>query len=112
MAKESKALHKLWKRRLTNWELSQQSGIAWCRANGIPYPTFSYWKKKLEKSQESIEPITADSFIEIEETATNQSPGIEIEIQGAIIRIRKDFDLEALHRCCHVLRRQDAISAR
>ena len=111
MAKENKALHKLWKRRLTNWESSQQSGIAWCRANSIPYPTFSYWKKRLAKPKESVGPVVIDSFIEIKETAPDQSPGIEIEIQGAIIRIHKDFDSEALLRCCHVLRRQDAISA-
>jgi len=112
MRKENKALKQLWKERLKNWELPQQSALAWCRQNDISYQSFKYWKRKLSSPQESSEPIMADSFIEITEKEADQGSGIEIEIEGMFIRLCKDFDSDALNRCCRALRGNHAVITR
>jgi hypothetical protein len=94
-----------WQIKLEQWHASSLTGMAWCREQNINYNVFLYWRRKLENK--TIEQNKIDSqpnqFVELVEPSKNTS-GIEIEYQGAVFRLSKDFDGTTFQRCFQLLR--------
>jgi hypothetical protein len=88
-----------WKEMLQEWHLSGLSGAAWCKEKGVAYIQFLYWRRRLEPSS-SPKP-KFNPFIELEEESNDT--WIEISLEGAHIRISKNFDRGALLFCLKVL---------
>lgn len=95
-----------WKIKLEQWRASGLSGSAWCRNHGISYYVFQYWRKKLEtkKSEHKQSFSPPAQFIELIEQPSKNFTGIEIECQGAILRLSKEFDGTTFQRCIQLLR--------
>jgi hypothetical protein len=87
-----------WQERITEWRSSGLSRAAWCRHQGIAYPTFLYWDKKLREQL----PIAA--FVEIPEELTSD-PGFTLECQGVLVRLTGHYNPEQLMGCLHLLKR-------
>lgn len=87
-----------WTARMEGWKRSGLSGAAWRRKEDVTYCQFLYWKKRLLD-----EPVQkTQSFIEIEDGV--DASGIEILIEGFLIRVSKDFDSATLSMCIRILR--------
>jgi hypothetical protein len=86
---------------LEQWKLSGKKAKQWCREQGITYSTFSSWENA-GKIINSIKTI-ADSFVEIQEESSNKT-GIELDVQGVLIRVSKNFDVATLQKCLLLLK--------
>jgi hypothetical protein len=95
-----------WEIKIDQWRASGLGAMDWCRTNGIPYQTFHYWRKKLgNKPSLSHDKAASQSphFVELVESSKNTT-GIEIQYQGFILRLSKDFDSTTFQRCIQLLR--------
>ena len=92
-------LKETWKHKLTEWEDSGLSGAEWCREQNITYCIFLYWKKKL-----GISKATPQHFLELIDHP-KEAAGIEIEFQGFLIRLSRNFDEQTFQRCTQILKR-------
>jgi hypothetical protein len=92
-----------WKRKIEECGRSGKSMRAWCLENNIVYPTFLAWRTKFRKMPKPFNQENLNSFIEIPE-ANNPTNTIEIEWNGAKIRVTKDFDLCFLKQCLQLIR--------
>ena len=86
-----------WRERFEEWRVSGLSAAAWCRNNNIPYPTFCYWKKRLEKTC-----FLPTQFAEVPPESSEK--GLAIEYRGFKIVLLPDFDADTLLRCLEALR--------
>jgi len=66
MARQVKK-HNLWEQRLQEWQESKLSGMKWCKEKNIAYPTFRYWKSKLQSRVQEV------SFEELKDPPLLQS---------------------------------------
>jgi hypothetical protein len=89
-----------WKEMLQEWHFSGLSGAAWCKEKGVAYIQFLYWRKRLEPRSLPEQPKPSP-FIELPEESTDT--WIEISLEGAKIKISKNFDRGALLFCLKVL---------
>ena len=89
-------LYEEWKRLLSEWEDSGQSGAAWSRLKQIPYHRFIYWKKRLLGVGGDN---TAGAFVEL----SGSSP-IRIEMNGISVNVEGDFDPYLLSKVIRTLR--------
>jgi hypothetical protein len=90
---------------IEQYQASGLSAMAWCRDNQVNYQVFLYWRKKInhsESNQDKLVPSSAQ-FVEVLEISKH-STGIEIECQGATLRLSKDFDSTTFQRCIQLLR--------
>jgi hypothetical protein len=85
-----------WTDKIQQWKDSGLSGAAWCRENDVVYSQFLYRKERVAQQ-------TPESFVELRDPQSDES-GIEIEIQGIVVRLAKDFDAQALLCCLKLLR--------
>ena len=86
-----------WKEKVLNQEASGLSIKRWCRENGESAYIFHYWKSKLFQKE-----LTQDSFIEIknnEPLKRSEESGVQIEYEGFLLHLEKDFDSFSLVRC-------------
>lgn len=102
----SSIIRKNWEIKLTQWRTRGLSGTAWSREMGIPYHRFLYWKKRISlltsDSEQCLSALSA--FVGVNKPSKLIS-GVTIELNGAKIILTKDFDIETLELCLHVLRR-------
>lgn len=87
-----------WKQALQEWRSSSLSGAAWCKEKGIPYAQFLYWRRRLELN--IFPKPKPPSFVELAEEPTDT--WIEISLEGAKIKISKNFDRGALLFCLRI----------
>ena len=85
-----------WADKIQRWKESGLSGAAWCRENDVVYSQFLYRKERATQQ-------APGAFMELRDPQSDES-GIEIEIQGATIRLAKSFDAAALLCCLKLLR--------
>lgn len=111
-----------------NWELERrwreliedQNGsgltvVAFCKERGVPASSFHYWRRELkrrdaERTTDVIRPRKQrelSDFVPVHVMADARD-GVEIDLAGAVVRVRRGFDEEALSRVIHVLRREDS----
>lgn len=84
-----------WQERLRQWKISGKSGSKWAKEKQIPYPTFCYWRAKLNLS-------LSKPFVEMIDISKS-GQGLLLEWQGIAIRLSNDFDVHALKRFLQVL---------
>lgn len=84
--------------KLEQWKHSGQNGAFWCREQNIQYCVFLYWKKKLNTTEQG-----PPNFLELV-ASSRVATGIEIEFQGVLVRLAKDFDEKTFQRCALLLR--------
>lgn len=89
-----------WEILIDDWQKSYLSGAEWCRQQGLDYFQFYYWKKHFGKVP--VKNLNPSPFIEISEELP--STGIEIICRDVTIRLTKNFDPQALHRCLQLVR--------
>lgn len=82
-----------WSELIQNQKSSSKSAREWCRDQGISYQSFLNWRKRLSQKEE-----TNPSFVEVVEEIW-----IEIHLEGATIKITKNFDRGALLFCLRLL---------
>lgn len=97
---ERRQIKEKWIAQLEDWKKSGLNGAAWCRARGVKYDRFIHWRKRLSKR--TGQHLSAESFVELAEIS--YSSGIEIVLNGISIRLSKNFDSIALHRCLRALK--------
>lgn len=44
----------IWQQRITDWQASGLSGMAYCKQQSLTYCRFVYWRKKLTHSEPAI----------------------------------------------------------
>ncbi len=83
---------------------------AFCKKRQVSASSFQYWKRELkrrdgERLAGSVRPRKRRVFGDfVPVTVATTEAAIEIEVAGAIVRVRRGFDEEALARTLHVLR--------
>ena len=87
-------LKQKWSEIIEQQKSSGKSVLEWCRIQNICYQSFLNWRKRLSQSEEKN-----PSFIEMIEEST----WIEIHLEGAKIKITKNFDRGALLFCLRLL---------
>jgi hypothetical protein len=93
-----KDLRENWERYLEQWKASGLTGSEWCRENNLTYCVFLYWKKKLNSSH---------PFVELKDSSTVSE--IEVEFQGFLIRLSKNFDEQTFQKCVQTLKRTSCL---
>jgi hypothetical protein len=83
-----------WSEIIENQKSSSKTAREWCKDQEISYQSFIHWRKRLSQCEEKKTP-----FIEMAEEST----WIEIHLEGATIRITKNFDRGALLFCLRLL---------
>jgi hypothetical protein len=107
MPVENQSLKTLWVKRLEEWKSSGLSTKQWCRDNGIPKPTFYYWRHKLIPSNKppavKLHLASQHKFVELLDPEPTAS-GISIECRGLTVQLAKGFHPESLMSCLQILR--------
>lgn len=85
-----------WEKKLAAWQASGASGTSWCRKHKIAYHVFCYWKWKLRNRQKDL--VKEKAFVELIDSEENGG-SIEVEYQGVIVRLSRDFDANLFKRC-------------
>ena len=91
-----------WKQLVEDWKSSGEVAKYWCKKHNIPYVSFINWRRRLDNFSPIKEEGTS-SFIEIVEKE-KKSNSIEIEFQGFIVRLEKDFDEAVARKCLKLLK--------
>lgn len=111
MPAENQTLKTQWMHRLEQWRSSGLSVKRWCRENGIPKPTFYYWRHKLNPASSKL-PATPPSklpatiknkFVELIDCDLSTS-GVSIEYCDMTVHLSKDFHRDSLISCLQTLR--------
>lgn len=80
-SRSAKAQH--WERQIDAWQASGQSQQAFCEANNLNYPCFSYWLRKFrDKGAVSEKPRKPSGFVPI--VAASPSSGLTIQLPNGI----------------------------
>lgn len=118
MAKGSRRdveLERRWRELIEDQNGSGLTVVAFCKERGVPASSFHYWKRELkrrdaERTTDVIRPrkrVELSDFVPVHVMAEARD-GIEIDLAGVVVRVRRGFDEEALARVIHVLRREDS----
>lgn len=86
-----------WSARLSAWDISGKSALAWCRDNDISYDQFKYWQKKLRQAGAQKKP---GQFVPLKIAAT----ALRIECNGIYLHVSSGFDPALLSQVVSVLR--------
>lgn len=89
-----------WRSRIESWRGSGDSGAGWCRANGVSYQSFIYWKRKF--SMDMASGGGATGFVELD--SPEPGSGVELDVAGVRIHVRGDFDGAAFVKAVALLR--------
>ena len=89
-----------WIKIIQDWEKSGKVAKHWCEKNKIPYVSFITWRKKIKETTSTKEVPSFVEVVDIEERASI----IEIEHQGFILRLEKNFDEIAAKKCLKLLK--------
>jgi len=89
-----------WIKIIQDWEKSGEVAKYWCEKSKVPYVSFITWRKKIKEATSMKE---VPSFIEVVDKAEKSSV-IEIEHQGFILRLEKNFDEIAAKKCLKLLK--------
>lgn len=91
-----------WSEKIKSQMLSGKNAVQWCREQDIPYSTFAYWRKRLQKNNPS-QNSKSSQFIELPQESS--TAWVEITLPGAKIIISKEVNLDALLFCLQLLGR-------
>lgn len=108
------ALERWWWGLIEEQKGSGLSVVAFCEERGVPASSFHYWKRELRRRDEerttggirSRKRVQLGDFVPVHVMAEARD-GIEIDLAGAVVRVRRGFDEGVLARVIHVLRRED-----
>ena len=89
-----------WIKIIQDWEKSGEIAKYWCEKYNVPYVSFITWRKKIKEATSMKE---GTSFIEIVDKEEN-SCTIEIEYQGFILFLKKNFDETLAKKCLKLLK--------
>ena len=91
-----------WTERLERWAASGLSGAAWCRAEGVVYAQFAYWRRRLRPA--AAEP--ADEFVALTAPADAAESGVWLRVGEIEIVVARQFDAGCLVRTVQALQRR------
>jgi hypothetical protein len=52
----------IWQQRITDWQASGLSGMAYCKQQSLTYCRFVYWRKKLTHSEPELNEVASSGF--------------------------------------------------
>lgn len=95
----------IWGERMKAWEQSGLSQVAFCEEHGLKHATFMYWRKRLSRPVTEtrglrLVPIGNEATIP---TASAETSGITLEVNGVRIEVGADFDDVHLKRVIRVI---------
>ena len=70
-----------WQAQIEAWQASGQSQLAYCRANGLNYPRFGYWRRKFRRWDETGPP-RASGFVPV--VAASADGGLSVHLPNGI----------------------------
>ena len=70
-------------RHIERWESSGSSQRAYCEETGIPFSTFSYWRKRYRS--DSTQETSGGGFLPLTLPAREASRQVELELPGGVI---------------------------
>lgn len=96
--RSSKLKQTFWQQQIRSWHSSGMSQKDYCRHHALALSTFTYWKRKIEKSES--ETVT---FFPLTTTATNKQGGeagllLHVGNNRFVVDIRDDFSAHALKK--------------
>jgi transposase-like protein len=102
----SKNLGTLWGKRLTEYEASDKSVVAWCKEQSIRESQFYYWRRKLRLDQaEKEQPVKWLSLVDVELCKQTSLPAdsMSVHIGQVIVEIKKGFDHQLFREIVAIL---------
>ena len=98
----------IWQSRVDGWVASGVSCKEYAARLGVNHHTLAGWRHKLRRRGPAPRPSApASGFVdvttELAAALTNESAVIELEVGGALVRLRGQVDAEALSRVLGVL---------
>jgi hypothetical protein len=88
-----------WSEKIQKQIASGKSVAAWCREESIPYNTFLYWHKRLQKTNSPEDQVKRSSFVECPQ---DSEVWIEILLEGAKLTLSRNFNRASLLFCLRV----------
>jgi hypothetical protein len=68
-----------WRQQVTAWQDSGQSQQAFCKAAGLNYPQFLYWRRKIQKESDPQE-TRSSGFVSVSLTNNSANDGLSIRL--------------------------------
>lgn len=90
-----------WIKIIQDWEKSGEVAKYWCEKRKVPYVSFITWRKRINEATSMKE---VPSFIEVVADKEEKSCAIEIEHQGFVLRLEKNFDDTLAKKCLKLLK--------
>lgn len=95
---------RFWQEHIERWSQSGLRQVDYCRANGLTTGSFRYWKKQLQKPEETV------SFVRLQmpdnlPVTVEKRPFNLFTPNGYRIEVNDGFDPATLHRLIGVVKR-------
>jgi len=76
-----------WKQHIEAWQSSGQTQQVYCKANGLSYPCFGYWRRKFrQQTQETqSEKGSGSGFVPVTSQAPRPSTGLSLAFPGGLV---------------------------
>ena len=82
---ESEALASYWLQQIEAWSSSGQTQQAYCKANGLSYHRFGYWRRKFLQQSQEAQSQKGSGFVPVTHSAASQSAGLSLALPSGLV---------------------------
>jgi len=75
----------IWQQRITDWQASGLSGMAYCKQQSLTYCRFVYWRKKLTHSEPELNEVASSGLARVTAAPDSGTPdGLRVSLPGGV----------------------------